>query len=225
MTAANEGRTERVRRHYDRSAERYDRLIYYAERLFFEAGREWVCSRAGGEVLEIAFGTGRNLPFYRENVHLTGVELSPKMLEIARRRARELGIEADLSIGDAQNLPFPGASFDTVISTLALCTIPDDRRAVSEAARILRPGGCLLLLEHVRSPLLPLRLLQYILNPVSVLLEHDHLLREPLHHVEAEGLIVERFERSKGGIVERLAARKPEREAGRATGVQDPGSV
>ena len=200
--------TEGVRRHYDRMAESYDRLIVPAERLFFGGGREWVCSQARGEVLEIAVGTGRNLPFYPEGIQLTGVELSPKMLAIARRRARELDAEFDLRTGDAQDLPFLDASFDTVVATLALCTIPDDRRAVAEAARVLRPGGRLLLLEHVRSPLLPVRLAQTVLNPLFILLEGDHLLREPLRHVEAEGLLVECLERSRLGVVKRLAARK-----------------
>jgi ubiquinone/menaquinone biosynthesis C-methylase UbiE len=209
VTTANHDRTERVRRHYDRSAESYDPLIAWAEGVFFGGGREWVCSRARGETLEIAIGTGRNFPFYSKEISLIGVELSPRMLAIARRRARELGIEADLRPGDAQNLPFPDASFDTVVATLALCTIPDYRRAVTEAARVLRPGGFLLLLEHVRSPLLPVQLLQYALNPLSVLLGHDHLLREPLRHVEDAGLVVERLERSKWGVVERLAAYKP----------------
>ena len=201
--------TESVRRHYDRRAESYDRLIAPAERLFFGRGREWVCSQAWGEVLEIAVGTGRNLPFYPPGVRLTGVELSPKMLAIACRRARELGVKAKLRVGDAQNLDFPDASFDAVVATLALCTIPDDRRAVAEARRVLRPGGRLILLEHVRSPLLPVRLLQGLLNPFSDLLERDHLLREPLRHVEAEGLLVERLERSRLGVVERLSCRKP----------------
>ena len=207
--ASRRGDTERVRRLYDASAGRYDRSIALFEKLLFEGGREWVCSRARGEVLEIAAGTGRNLPFYPEDVRLTGVELSPKMLEIAQRRAREIGREADLRAGDAQDLPFRDASFDTVVCTLGLCTIPDDRGAVAEAARVLRPGGRLLLLEHVRSPVLPVRALQTLLNPLTMLLENDHLLREPLGHLEAAGLVVERAERSKLGIVERLAARKP----------------
>jgi len=207
--SANRNRTERVRRHYDRRAQDYDRLIALLERMLFGAGREWVCSRARGKVLEIGVGTGRNLYFYPTEVHLTGVELSPNMLEIARRRARESGIEVDLRAGDAQHLPFPDARFDTVVATLALCTIPDDRRAVTEMARVLRPGGRLLLLEHVRSPLVPVRVLQGILNPLSVLLGKDHLLREPLRHVEGLGLVVEHLERSKLGIVERLVARRP----------------
>ena len=207
--SANKDRTERVRRHYDRRAGDYDRLIAPFERVLFVAGREWVCSRARGEVLEIAVGTGRNLPFYPADVRLTGIELSPEVLAFARRRARESGIEVDLRAGDAQDLPFPDAHFDTVVATLALCTIPDDRQAVTEAARVLRPGGRLLLLEHVRSPILPVHVLQGILNPLSVLLENDHLLREPVRHVEDAGLVVESLERSKWGIVERLAAYRP----------------
>lgn len=207
MTARRE--TERVRRHYDRNAESYDQLIDPFERVLFGGGREWVCSRAQGEVLEIAAGTGRNLPFYPEGVRLVGVELSPGMLEIARRRAQELGVQAELRVGDAHDLPFPDASFDTVVATLALCTIPDDSRAVAEAARVLRPGGLLLLLEHVRSPILPVRILQRAFNPLTVLIENDHLIREPLRHIQDAGLVVEHLERSKWGVVERLAARKP----------------
>lgn len=207
--SANWDETERVRRHYDRRAGDYDRLIAPFERVLFGAGREWACSRTRGEVLEIAVGTGRNLPFYPADVRLTGIELSPEMLAFARRRARESGIEVDLRAGDAQDLPFPDGHFDTVVATLALCTIPDDRQAVTEAARVLRPGGRLLLLEHVRSPILPVLALQSILNPLSVLLENDHLLREPLRHVEDAGLVVESLERSKWGIVERLAAYRP----------------
>ncbi len=206
---AAQGETERVRRHYDRNAGSYDQLIAWIERVLFGGGREWICSQVRGEVLEIAAGTGRNLPFYPEGVRLTAVELSPNMLEIARRRAGDLGIQAELRVGDVQELPFPDASFDTVVATLALCTIPDDRRAVTEAARVLRPGGLLLLLEHVRSSLLPVRILQRALNPLTVLIERDHLLREPLRHVWDAGLVVERLERSKLGLVERLAASKP----------------
>ena len=207
MTPRND--TERVRRQYDRTAGRYDDLIGFAERVLFGGGREWVCSRARGEVLEIAAGTGRNIPFYAEDVKLTAIELSPAMLEIARGRAETLGREADLRVGDAQVLPFPDARFDAVVCTLGLCTIPSPQMAVREAARVLKPGGRLLTLEHVRSPLLPVCIVQAVLNPITVLAESDHLLREPLAHVAEAGLVVETLERSKLGIVERLEARKP----------------
>src|SRR5438874_751175 len=94
------------------------------ERILFGGGREWVCSKASGDVLEIAIGTGRNLAHYPSEVRLTGVELSPKMLEGARARAAELGREVDLRLGDAQALEFPDETFDTVVCTFGLCTIP-----------------------------------------------------------------------------------------------------
>jgi ubiquinone/menaquinone biosynthesis C-methylase UbiE len=204
---ANE--TERVRGIYEEVADKYDRLIGLPERLLFKGGRQWVCSRTRGDVLEIALGTGRNLPHYPGEIRLTGIELSPAMVEVAHRRARELDIEVDLREGDAQSLPFPDDAFDTVVSTLSLCTIPDDRRAVSEAARVLRPGGRLLLLEHVRSPNPAVRVLQRLLEPLSVRFQADHLLREPLYHLQEAGLELENLERWKQGLVERVVACKP----------------
>ncbi len=133
--------TEWVRRYWDRSAGMYDRSIGFFERLLLSDGREWVASRAQGDVLEVAIGTGRNLAFYPADVRLTGVDLSPGMLERARTRADQLGRQVDLRVGDAQQLDFGGATFDTVVFSLALCSIPDDRAAVVEAARVLRPGG------------------------------------------------------------------------------------
>jgi ubiquinone/menaquinone biosynthesis C-methylase UbiE len=209
VEAGRERETQRILRLYEREAHKYDREMQVFDRLLFGGGREWVCSQAEGEVLEIAVGTGRNLPYYGEGVRLTGVELSPAMLEIARARARELGRDADLQAGDAQALDFPGERFDSVVCTLSLCTIPDDRAAVAEVRRVLRAGGRFLLLEHVRSPLRPIRLAERLLEPLMVRFEGDHLLREPVEHLEAEGFEVEQLLRSKLGIVERVAARKP----------------
>jgi ubiquinone/menaquinone biosynthesis C-methylase UbiE len=201
--------TERTRRIWEKMASGYDRTIGVAERLLFAGGREWACSQAAGEVLEIAVGTGRNLTFYPSGVRLTGIDLSPAMLEIAGRRASELGLRVSLRAADAQELPFPDASFDTVVCTLGLCSIPDDRRVVSEAARVLRQGGLLVLLEHVRSPLPRVSAVQRFLDPLTVRFQADHLTREPLEHLQAQGFQIERLERHKLGIVERVTARKP----------------
>ena len=130
LTPAVREETERVRAVQDKSAPRYDRQMNFFDRVLFADGREWACSQAHGEVLEVAVGSGRNLPHYPPGTSLTGIELSEEMLAIARRRAAELGIEADLRHGDAQALGFPDDAFDTVVITLALCTIPDDRGAV-----------------------------------------------------------------------------------------------
>lgn len=200
--------TSFVRDHYDSVASRYDSLIRVPERLLFADGRRWAASQASGDVLEVAVGTGRNLAHYRAGVRVTGVDLSAAMVEIARGRARKSAAAVQLHVADAQNLPFRDATFDAVVATLALCSIPDDRRAVAEAARVLRPGGTLVLLEHVRSPSAVVRGVQRVLEPLLLRLEGDHLLREPDQRVAQAGLHIDRLERSKLGIVLRLRARK-----------------
>jgi ubiquinone/menaquinone biosynthesis C-methylase UbiE len=204
----NATETERVRRLMDKGASRYDGQMNFFDRVLFARGREWACSQARGEVLEIAVGSGRNLAFYPEGTSLTAIEFSPEMLELARRRAAELGREVDLRLGDAQHLEFADESFDTVVCTLALCTIPDPDKAVAEAHRVLRPGGRYWAFEHVRSPALAVRAVQRILDPLSVRFEGDHLVREPLEYLRGAGFQIEQLERSKWGIVERVVARK-----------------
>jgi ubiquinone/menaquinone biosynthesis C-methylase UbiE len=213
-TVASE--TERVRRIQDKEAPRYDRQMGFFDRILFAGGREWACSQANGEVLELALGTGRNLPYYPADTRLTGIELSPQMLAIGRKRAEELGRDVDLRIGDAQALEFADQSFDTVIVTFGLCTIPDDRAAVAEAHRVLRPGGRLVLLEHVRSPSLPVRAAQRALDPLSVRFGADHLMRDPLDHLADVGFEIDSVKRLKWGIVERVVARKSGGETGTA---------
>ena len=140
---------------------------------------------------------------------MTGIDLSEQMLAVARRRARELGRAVNLRQGDAQQLPFPDAAFDTVVCALSLCSIPDDRKAVAEMERVLRPGGRLLLLDHVPATSRLGRDLQWLLEQVTLRFEGEHLLRRPLAHVVETGFVIEQRHRSRRGIVERISARKP----------------
>lgn len=201
--------TARVRDVYEKQAPYYDRVIAIAERLLFAGGREWACRRVHGDVLEVGVGTGRNLPCFPEEIALSGIELSPAMLAQAQERARRLGRTADLRVGDAQRLPFADATFDTVLATLTLCSIPDDVTAVAEMARVLRPGGRLVLLDHVASPSPVVRAVQRLLEPLFLRLAADHLLREPDEAVRRAGLVIEELSRSRAGLVLRLSARKP----------------
>jgi ubiquinone/menaquinone biosynthesis C-methylase UbiE len=197
----------RIRRFYEQSADRYDRGMDLMDRLLFGAGRVATCSSATGNTLEIGVGTGRDLPLYPAGTELTGIDLSPAMLDVARQRAEQHGVIVRLQEGDAQALPFEDASFDTVVSALTLCTVPDYAKAASEARRVLRPGGRLLLLEHVRSPIRAVRWAEQLLNPLMERFENDHLLRDPMDYLERVGFTVEQCERSKWGIVERVVAR------------------
>ena len=200
---------ERARRAWDRFARAYDPTILLLERGLLGDGRRWLGARATGDVLEVAIGTGRNAHYFAPAVRLAGVDISPRMLARAKRRALALGRTVELGVGDAEALKFADASFDTVVFSLALCSIRDDRAAVHEAMRVLRPGGRLLLLEHVRSPHRLVRVLQAGLESITVRSLGDHQLRDPRAHVLAAGFELVTAKRSRLGIVERLEARKP----------------
>ncbi|HCT77492.1 MAG TPA: SAM-dependent methyltransferase [Micromonosporaceae bacterium] len=199
--------TAKSKRVWDKMAPSYDKQISFFEKIQFSGGREWICSRAAGNTLEVAIGTGRNLSFYPEGVQVTGIELSPAMLDIARRRAEELGVEAELREGDAENLPFADASFDTVVCALSLCTIPNHRKAISEMARVLKPGGKLLLLDHIGSRWWPIWGVQRLIELFTAR-AGEYMTRRPLPMLAAAGFTVTESEQLKLGTVERVAATK-----------------
>jgi ubiquinone/menaquinone biosynthesis C-methylase UbiE len=202
-------RRRRLVRYWDKKSGSYDREMRFFDRVLFGDSRTWACGQASGQVLEVAIGTGLNLPHYPEAVELTGIEWSPAMLDIARNRARELGRTADLREGDAHHLPFDDGTFDTVVCTFSLCAIPDDRRAIDEMKRVLRSDGLLVLVDHIAAASRPVRMIQRLLELATIPLGGEHFTRRPLGHVQAAGLDVEQRQRFKLGIVERLTARKP----------------
>jgi len=204
-----ESRTAKVRRVWDEFAPRYDRAMRLAERWWFTGGRDWVCARADGDVLEVAVGTGSNLACYPSGLRITGIDLSPRMLDLARQYAAQLGVDVTLQEGDAQRLPFDDESFDTVVCTLALCGIPDHRAAIAEMKRVLRPGGRLVLLDHVGSTWWPVWAVQRLVELVSVRAAEEHQTRRPLPLLVEAGFEIAESERLRAGTVERVLARKP----------------
>jgi ubiquinone/menaquinone biosynthesis C-methylase UbiE len=197
------------RRQYGAEAATYDRDADRSERwLLGTDHRPWACSRAAGHTLEVAIGTGLNLPYYPPAVRLSGIDLTPEMLAIARRRSADLSVPVALSEGDAQALPFRDEVFDTVVSTYAMCSVPDERAAVLEMRRVLKPGGRLILVDHIRSSVKPLYWLQRLMERMPSR-NRDELTRRPRDHVEATGFTIEESERLRAGVVERLVARKP----------------
>ena len=101
--------------------------------------------------MEVAAGTGKNFRFYASSGDVTAVDFSAEMLRGARSRAERLGLRANLALGDAEALPFPERSFDTVVSTLTTCTFPNPAAALAEMRRVCRSDGRILLLDHGRS--------------------------------------------------------------------------
>jgi ubiquinone/menaquinone biosynthesis C-methylase UbiE len=202
--------TERIGQVFDKMARKYDRQMGFWERILFGDTRQWATSQAHGDVLEIAVGTGLNLPHYSADTRIVGIDLSEGMLDIARKRVANLGLadRIELRQGNVQALDLPDASIDTVVSTFTFCTIPDPAAAAREARRVLRPGGQFVLVEHGPSShgwmLAGMRLIERL----TVRFGADHLTRDPEPYLAAAGFDRSEVRRSKGGIVFRVLARK-----------------
>jgi hypothetical protein len=154
-------------------------------------------------------GTGRNLPYYPPDATVTGIEISPAMLAVARQRAADLGRDVNFREGDAEHLTFDDASFDTAVCALSLCTIHDPAAAIGEMKRFLVPGGRLLLLDHIGSAWPPLYAAQWLLEQLTIPAAGEYFTRRPLFLVQAAGFQIVETERLKAGTVERVHAVKP----------------
>lgn len=129
----------------------YDRVSARIDRAGGEQNRRRLVEEAAGSVLEIGAGTGINFGLYRKASRMVGLEPDPDMRARAERAARNAAVPVEVVEGNAMTLPFPDGSFETVVFSLVLCTVPDPKRALAEARRVLKPGGTLRFYEHVRS--------------------------------------------------------------------------
>lgn len=152
-------------------------------------------------MLKVAVGTGLNIPFYGDDVVLTGLDISEQMLELARSRARDIGREVTLRQGTAHALPFENDSFGTVVCTLSLCAIPGHEAAVDEMVRVLKPGGLLVLVDHIAGASRLTRGVQRLVERFTIPMAGEHFLRRPLHLVQQRGLEVELRQRFKLAVV------------------------
>jgi ubiquinone/menaquinone biosynthesis C-methylase UbiE len=143
--------TEQVRRRYDDMAGNWRLLGIVDSLLLVNRLRRKQFSKASGDVLDVGCGTGENFEYLSRASSVAALDLSEEMIEEARRRRHQLGADIRLVVGDAQELPFPEARFDTVVSAFSSCTFPDYAAAFREMVRVTKPGGSLLLLEHGRS--------------------------------------------------------------------------
>ena len=169
----------------------YDRLSRKGEEAGMSALRKGLLADAGGAVLEIGGGTGANLPFYNGRVDsLVVTEPEPSMLRRLQRKANAQAPLAKMLRAPAEDLPFQDGSFDVVVSTLVLCGVHDQPRALREARRVLRPGGRLLFIEHVRSDDPDLARFQDRMNWLNRLVVQCHCNRPTLSTIESEGFDV-----------------------------------
>jgi ubiquinone/menaquinone biosynthesis C-methylase UbiE len=200
-----EGKDSSVARVYDRVAPFYD--LHEAPMDFFGGRdrRRRVIGGVRGEVLEVGVGTGRNLEYYPWDVRVTGIDISERMLERARRRAQRLSRNAMLRWADVEELPFDDASFDTVTATCVFCSVGDPVRGLREVCRVVKAGGEVRLLEHVRprNPVLG-RIFDW-LSPITRAIMGPEINRRTEENVVAAGLRIESVRRN--GIWREIVAR------------------
>jgi ubiquinone/menaquinone biosynthesis C-methylase UbiE len=190
----NEQATALARARYDRQAARYDRRQGMLERMQRPWRQRLWSLVAGPRVLEVGVGTGLNMPFWPRHLAITATDLAPRMLERARQRAAKLGLAANLRVGDAQALEFPDGAFDTAVATCVFCSVPDPVQGLRELGRVVRPGGQILLLEHMRPEHPLLGTLTDLLTPLFVRLTGAALNRRTLENIRAAGLQIEAVE-------------------------------
>lgn len=201
--------TATTQRRYQRLAPFYDRMEDGAERRFRPwRERLWSLVR-GPKVLEVGVGTGKNMPYYPDGLDITAIDLTPGMLERARERLTALNLSVDLRLGDVQALQFPDASFDAAVATFVFCSVPDPLLGLSELMRVLKPGGQVYLLEHVRLAHPLLGAILDLLNPMVVRMMGANINRHTISNVQKSGLELVNVENlSRMGIFKLIVARR-----------------
>lgn len=177
---------DKIRQRYDRLAPWFDGLEGFLEGLIFRRLRKKLWAMADGEhILEVGVGTGKNFGFYPEFARMTAIDFSPKMLEQAQRKRERKQIQVDLDLMDVQRLYYADNSFDTVVASFVFCSVPSPRKGLKEIYRVLKPGGQLLLLEHVLSSNKFMAMMMNLLNPLVLRLVGANINRQTLKNVQA----------------------------------------
>jgi ubiquinone/menaquinone biosynthesis C-methylase UbiE len=202
--------TAATRRRYERLSPFYDSMEGMSESRYLPwRTRLWSLVQ-GHNVLEVGIGTGRNMQFYPAGISITGIDITPGMLQRAQKLTGELRLSSrvELQLGDVQQLDFPDNNFESAVATFVFCSVPDPVLGLRELKRVVKPGGCVFLLEHMRSPNPFLGVVMDILNPLIVLLMGANINRRTLENIRNAGLEIMQVEDlTASGIFKLIVAR------------------
>lgn len=204
----NDKETRLTQSRYDRQASLFDLTEAPSEFMVFGRVRRRLWGHVeAGRLLEIGVGTGKNMPHYPAGARAVAIDLSPRMIRKAAAKARRLGREVDLVIADAQRLPFRDGAFDGAAATFVFCSVPDPVTGLEEVNRVVRAGGRIDLLEHVRARFPAAGWVMDRLNPVVVCVMGANINRDTVGNVSRAGIDIDEVESRGFGIIKLVRAR------------------
>jgi len=197
-----------VKRRYAKAASFYDLIENLTTGSHESKMRQLSWSKAeGSNILEVGIGTGRNIPYYPVGVQVTGIDFSENMLNRARDKATQQNIKVQLRLMDIQNMEFADNTFDSVVGTFIFCTVPDPILGLTEVRRVIKPGGKLVLLEHVISDNHILAWVMNLVNPIVLWVGGGNINRHTVDNVTNSGFAIEKVTTA-GGSDKLIEARR-----------------
>lgn len=198
-----------IKKRYDRLAPYFDGMEAMLEGLLFNKWRKRLWEKVEGEhILEVGVGTGKNFQYYPKNARMTAIDFSEQMLIRAKAKRDRKQLNVDLHCLDVESLCFADNSFDTIVATFVFCSVPAPRKGLRELYRVCKPGGQVLLLEHVISSRPLLAKIMNLLNPLVVKTVGANINRDTVKNVQASGFNSVHTDSRCGDIIKLIRAQK-----------------
>jgi ubiquinone/menaquinone biosynthesis C-methylase UbiE len=198
-----------IKKRYDRIAPYFELLEAVMEGLFFKKWRQRLWDQADGyHILEVGVGTGKNFAYYPSYARITAIDFSAGMLKQAQQQRERKKTTVALDLMDVQSLAFADNSFDTVVASFVFCSVPLPLKGLKELHRVCKPGGKVLLLEHVISSKPPLARLMTWLNPLVVRWFGANINRDTVKSVKACPFLSVRVDEQSGDMIKLIEAKK-----------------